>query len=145
MHLPLQSRFKAFCGSIHWVKAQQECIFIFGYFVCLRLYFPVNNYSAMSAKWRLTVHPILGYQGEKGGGGANVLPLFFWRGQISTIMHLLRGQLSSPVNCLGGRCPHMPFFIGGQMSGGENVRLPSGYNLKKYCILLSEDLFYLYK
>ena len=33
-------------------------------------------------------------------------------------MHLLRGQLSSPVNCLGGRCPHMPFFIGGQMSGG---------------------------
>ena len=28
-------------------------------------------------------------------------------------MHLLRGKLSSPVNCLGGRCPHMPFFIGG--------------------------------
>ena len=32
----------------------------------------------MSAKWRLTVHPILGYQGEKGGGGeGNVLQLFF--------------------------------------------------------------------
>ena len=29
--------------------------------------------------------------------------------------------MSSYVNCLGGRCPHMPFFIGGQMSGGENV------------------------
>ena len=29
--------------------------------------------------------------------------------------------MSSYVNCLGGRCPHMPFFIGGHMSGGENV------------------------
>ena len=27
--------------------------------------------------------------------------------------------MSSYVNCLGGRCPHMPFFIGGHMSGGE--------------------------
>ena len=26
--------------------------------------------------------------------------------------------MSSYVNCLGGRCPHMPFFIGGHMSGG---------------------------
>ena len=84
----------------------------------------------MSAKWRLTVHPILGYQGEKGGGGANVLPLFFWRGQISTIMHLLRGQLSSPVNCLGGRCPHMPFFIGGRCPGGKM----SGSRLFHKCI-----------
>ena len=70
--------------------------------LCLRLYFPVNNYSAMSAKWRLTVHPILGYQGEKEGGGANVLPWFFKRGQISTIMHFLRGQLHIlNLECLG--------------------------------------------
>ena len=26
--------------------------------------------------------------------------------------------MSAYVNCLGGRCPHMPFFIGGHMSGG---------------------------
>ena len=25
--------------------------------------------------------------------------------------------MSSYVNCLGGRCPHMPFFIGRHMSG----------------------------
>ena len=31
------------------------------------------------------------------------------------------GHMSSYVNCLGGRCPHMPFFIGGHMSRGENV------------------------
>ena len=48
----------------------------------------------------------------------------FYRGQISTSMHLLRGQLSSPVNCLGGRYPHMPFFIGGQMSGGGGCPAP---------------------
>ena len=26
--------------------------------------------------------------------------------------------MSSHVNCLGGRCPHMPFFIGGHISVG---------------------------
>ena len=26
--------------------------------------------------------------------------------------------MSSYVNCLGGRCPHMTFFIGGHMSVG---------------------------
>ena len=101
------------------MQAQQEYIFIFGYFVCLRLYFPVNNYSAMSAKWRLTVHPILRYQGEKGGGGGKCPPMFFLEGANIHHNALLRGQLSSPANCLGGRCPHMPFFIGGQMSGGK--------------------------
>ena len=40
---------------------------------------------------------------------------------MSTILHLLRGQMSSPVNHLGGRCPHIPFFTGGQMSEGGNV------------------------
>ena len=29
--------------------------------------------------------------------------------------------MSSPVNHLGGRCPHIPFSIGGQMSEGGNV------------------------
>ena len=42
--------------------------------------------------------------------GANVLHLFS-----------VGGHMSSYVNFLGGRCPHMPFFIGGHMSGGENV------------------------
>ena len=93
--------------------------FHFWLFVGLRLYFPVNNFSAMSAKWRLTVHPILVYQGEKGGRqmssycfleganihyyafveGAIILPCQLLGGQMST--HLLRGKLSSPVNCLG--------------------------------------------
>ena len=61
------------------------------------------------------------FEGRK---GANVIPLFYMRGQMSTIIHLLRGQMSSPVNHLGGRCPHIPFFTGGQMSEGANVRLP---------------------
>ena len=38
----------------------------------------------------------------EGGKGANVLPLFYKRGQMSTTLHLLRGQMSSPVNHLGG-------------------------------------------
>ena len=44
---------------------------------------------------------------------------------MSTILHLLRGQMSSPVNHLGGRCPHIPFLTGEQMSEGGNVRLPT--------------------
>ena len=43
------------------------------------------------------------------------------RGQMSYTFFQLGGHMSSYVNCLGGRCPHMPFFIGGHMSGGENV------------------------
>ena len=103
------------------MKAQQECIFIFGYFVCLRLYFPVNNYSAMSAKLRLTVHPILGYQGEKGGGGkcppivflegANIHHYAFVEGEIILPCQLLRGQMSTHAifhrgaDVRGGKCP----------------------------------------
>ena len=80
----------------------------------------------MSAKWRLTIHPILAYQGEK-GEGANVLPLFL---EGANIHHyaFVEGAIILPCQLLGGRCPHMPFFIGGQMSGGGggggNVRLP---------------------
>ena len=42
------------------------------------------------------------------------------RGQMSYTFFQLGGggHMSSYVNCLGGRCPHMPFFIGGHMSGG---------------------------
>ena len=29
--------------------------------------------------------------------------------------------MSTPVNHFGGKCPCMPFFIGGQMSEGGNV------------------------
>ena len=49
---------------------------------------------------------------------------------MATILHLLRGQMSSPVNHLGGKCPHIPFFTGGQMSEGGNVRLPEHIALK---------------
>ena len=100
------------------MKAQQECIFIFGYFVCLRLYFPVNNYSAMSAKWRLTVRPILGYQGDKGGAGGKVPPIVFLEGANIQHYAFVEGAIILPCQLLGGRCPHMPFFIGGQMSRG---------------------------
>ena len=33
------------------------------------------------------------------------------------------GQMSSPADYTGGRCPHIPFFIGGggQMSEGGNA------------------------
>ena len=107
------------------MKAQQECIFIFGYFVCLRLYFPTSNYSAMSAKWRLTVYPILGYQGEKGGGGecppivflegANIHHYAFVEGAIVLLCQLLGGQMST----------HAIFHRGADVrGGGENVRLP---------------------
>ena len=40
------------------------------------------------------------------------------RGQMSYTFFQLGGYMSSYVNCFGGRCPHMPFFIGGHMSGG---------------------------
>ena len=40
------------------------------------------------------------------------------RGQMSYTFFLVGGHMSSYVNCLGGRCPHMPFFIG----GGAHVR-----------------------
>ena len=78
----------------------------------------------------------------EGGKGANVLSSFYKRGQMSTIIHLLRGQMSSPVNHLGGRCPHIPFFTGGQMSEGANVRLPWQYSLVvSYMVGNPEDRF----
>ena len=32
---------------------------------------------------------------------------------------LIRGQMSNTVNQFGGRCPHISFLKGGQMSGGN--------------------------
>ena len=45
---------------------------------------------------------------------------------MSTMLHLLRGQMSSLSITWGGRCPHISFF----MFEGGNVRLPCDfYNL----------------
>ena len=49
------------------------------------------------------------------------------RGQMSYTFYSW-GHMSSYVNCLGGRCPHMPFFIGGHMSGGGGDVLHSYYH-----------------
>ena len=79
----------------------------------------------MSAKWRLTVYPILGYQGEKGGGGecppivflegANIHHYAFVEGAIVLLCQLLGGQMST----------HAIFHRGADVrGGGENVRLP---------------------
>ena len=91
----------------------------------LQLRDPQSNHLS-----KLTILPISWVSRDvfEGGKGANVLPLFYRRGQMSTIIHLLRGQMSSPVNHLGGRCPHIPFFTGGQMSEGANVRLPFAFD-----------------
>ena len=44
------------------------------------------------------------------------------RGQMSnTFFFQSGGQMSTPVNHLGGKCPCIPFFIGGRMSEGGNV------------------------
>ena len=44
---------------------------------------------------------------------------------MSTFIHLMRGQMSKPLDELGGKCPYMPFLDRGQMSEGEYVRPPS--------------------
>ena len=41
---------------------------------------------------------------------------------MSTFIHLMRGQMSKPLDELGGKCPYMPFLDRGQMSEGEHVR-----------------------
>ena len=43
---------------------------------------------------------------------------------MSTFIHSLRGQMSTPLFELGGKCPHMQFLGRKQMSEGANVRLP---------------------
>ena len=72
----------------------------------------------MSAKWRLAVHPILGYQSEKGGGGkcppivvlegANIHHYAFVEGAIILPCQLLWGQMST----------HAIFHRGADVRGG---------------------------
>ena len=69
----------------------------------------------MSAKWRLTVHPILGYQGEKGVGppivfleGANIHHYAFVDGAIILPCQLHVGQMST----------HAIFHRGADVRGG---------------------------
>ena len=38
---------------------------------------------------------------------------------MSTFIHLMRGQMSKPLDELGGKCPYMPFLDRGQMSEGN--------------------------
>ena len=47
---------------------------------------------------------------------------------MSTFIHSLRGQMSTPLYELRGKCPHMQILGRGQMSEGANVWLPH-YNL----------------
>ena len=104
------------------MKAQQECIFIFGYFVCLKLYFPVNNYSAMSAKWRFTVRPILGYQGENGRGGGKCPPIVFLEGANIYHYAFVEGAIILPCQLLGGQMSTHAIFHRGadvRVGGGE--------------------------
>ena len=39
-------------------------------------------------------------------------------------IHLMRGQMSTPFDELGGKCPYIPFLERGQMSEGAHVRSP---------------------
>ena len=55
----------------------------------------------MSAKWRLTVHPILGYQGEKGEG--NVPPIEFLKGANIHHYAFVEGAIILPCQSLGGQ------------------------------------------
>ena len=43
---------------------------------------------------------------------------FFLEGANIHHYAFVEGAIILPCQLLGGRCPHMPFFIGGQMSGG---------------------------
>ena len=72
----------------------------------------------MSAKWRLTVHPILGYQGEKGGGGK--CPPFVFL-EVANIHHyaFVKGAIILPCQLLGGQMSTHAIFHRGQMYGGE--------------------------
>ena len=49
---------------------------------------------------------------------------------MSTFIHLMRGQMSKPLDELGGKCPYMSFLDRGQMSEGEHVRPPVCPNFK---------------
>ena len=80
----------------------------------------------MSAKWRLTVHPVLGYQGEKvgGGGGGKCPPIVFLEGANIHHYAFVEGAIILPCQMLGGQMStHAIFHRGADVRGG-NVRLP---------------------
>ena len=54
---------------------------------------------------------------------------------MSTFIHSLRGEMSTPLYELGGKCPHMQFLGRGQMSEGANVRLPQNSEWKSSKLL----------
>ena len=61
-------------------------------------------------------------------GGGKCPPIVFLEGANIHHYAFVEGAIILPCQLLGARCPHMPFFIEGQMSGGGggggNVRLP---------------------
>ena len=42
---------------------------------------------------------------------------------MSTFIHLMRGQMSKPLDELGGKCPYMPFLDRGKCPRG-NISVP---------------------
>ena len=38
---------------------------------------------------------------------------------ISTFIHLMRGQMSTPLDEFGGKCPDMPFWAGDKCPRGH--------------------------
>ena len=82
--------------------------------------------KALRECYCLCVHPLAG---EK---GANVHLYTFDEGQMST-----------PLDELGGICPYMPFLGRGQMSKGAHVRPPltSGHQRRNVIINLHEVMF----
>ena len=54
-----------------------------------------------------------------GGGGGQMSSHCFLEGANIRHYAFVEGAIILPCQLLGGRCPHMPFFIGGQMSGGK--------------------------
>ena len=82
----------------------------------------------MSAKWRLTVYPILGYQGENGGGGGKCPPIVFLEGANIHHYAFVEGAIILLCQLLGGQMStHAIFHRGADVrGGGGNVRLPMG-------------------
>ena len=80
----------------------------------------MSNDKAMSAKWRLTVHPILGYQGEKGEGGGKCSPIVFLEGANIHHYAFVEGAIILPCQLLGGQMSkHANFHRGADVRGGK--------------------------
>ena len=87
----------------------------------------------MSAKWRLTVHPILGYQGEKGGGGGGQMSSdCFLEGANIHHYAFVEGAIILPCQLLGGQMSTQAIFHRGADVRGRGKM--SGSHLKVYGI-----------